>query len=169
MGDLIELIFSNFLILAAIIGGVISWFSSMSKENEPKQRPGKEGNPVPAPPSYPSGPAQDSEPEPQSKTGEDRLKEYYTEKQKRLKEISRSGGLGEPIGEHSQQMEDNSQTGPNKQKNSNSTAKQLSEKGPLIESARKWDKKRLAEGILMSEVLGPPRAHKPHQSHPRKR
>ena len=33
---------------------------------------------------------------------------------------------------------------------------------PFIEE--KWTKKRLRDGVIMSEILGPPRAKKPHQT-----
>ncbi|SFJ19598.1 hypothetical protein SAMN04487936_101277 [Halobacillus dabanensis] len=164
MGDLIDLIFSNFLIIAAIIGGIVSWFSGMTKENETKQkRSDRSQSPKPSP--YPSGPSQELEQK--ERTGEERLKEYYENKQQKLKEMTdsnseRERGVWEP-------MEPNTHSALQGQKNKSSKASQLAENGPLIESARKWDKKRLAEGILMAEVLGPPRARKPHSSHPRKR
>ncbi|REJ10623.1 hypothetical protein [Halobacillus trueperi] len=163
MGDLIELIFSNFLILAAIIGGIISWFSGMTKENENKQKPEKKTSPVP--PAYPSGPSPDlQEKETKTTLGEDRLRDYYETKQKKLAEAETArnedpqGGEGEIY------------TFPDQVRKKQTTpSAQLNQNGPIIEKTRKWDKKRLAEGILMAEVLGPPRARKPHSSHPRKR
>ncbi|GEN52027.1 hypothetical protein [Halobacillus faecis] len=163
MGDIIELIFSNFLILAAIIGGIISWFSGMTKENEKKQNPERKTSPIP--PAYPGGPSPDlKETEAKEKSGEERLKDYYETKQKKLAEANTARNEdhqeeGEAIYSHSMESRKSKQT----------VSEQLNQNGPLIEKTRKWDKKRLAEGILMAEVLGPPRARKPHSSHPRKR
>ncbi|WP_394217855.1 hypothetical protein [Halobacillus trueperi] len=162
MGDLIELIFSNFLILAAIIGGIISWFSGMTKENENKQRPEKKTSPVP--PAYPSGPSRDfQETETKDKSGEERLRDYYETKQKKLAEAETA--RSEDLQEEDEETYSLRAESRKKQKISS----ELNLNGPLIEKTRKWDKKRLAEGILMAEVLGPPRARKPHSSHPRKR
>ena len=165
MGDLIDLILSNFLIIAAIIGGIISWFSGMTKENETEKRPDR--NPTPKPSTYSSGPSPDIEQK--GRTGEERLKEYYETKQQKLNEMSDSDSSNERERGVWEPMEPNTQSAMQAQNNKPSKASELSENGPLVESARKWDKKRLAEGILMAEVLGPPRAHKPHSSHPRKR
>ncbi|CDQ18041.1 hypothetical protein SAMN05192559_102218 [Halobacillus karajensis] len=165
MGDLIELIFSNFLILAAIIGGIISWFSGMTKESENKQRPDRKTSPVP--PSYPSGPNPDLEEK--AKAGDERLTDYYKTKQKKLAEVKegRKQSVDQP---RLSDSEGETYTQPSfLQKEQRISRSQLNQEGPLIENTRKWDKKRLAEGILMAEVLGPPRAHKPHSSHPRKR
>ncbi|WP_226583137.1 hypothetical protein [Halobacillus litoralis] len=170
MGDLLELIFSNFLILAAVIGGIVSWFSGMTKEKETKQK--REKNNAPSPSSYPSGPRSIEKPEePRMKTGEERLNEYYEEKKKRMDELSGGAQEADPIQAYSYDKIDEAPQshGNRNKKYAKDTPRQLSIDGPLIESAKKWDKKRLAEGILMREVLGPPRAHKPHSTHPRKR
>lgn len=164
MGDLIDLILSNFLIIAAIVGGIISWFSGMTKENETK-RPDRSQSPKPSP--YPSDPSPDLEQK--GRAGEERLKEYYENKQQKLKEMTDSKSSSERERGVWEPMEPNAPSAIQGQKNKSSKASQLAENGPLIESARKWDKKRLAEGVLMAEVLGPPRARKPHSSHPRKR
>ncbi|QAS54148.1 hypothetical protein [Halobacillus litoralis] len=169
MGELFELVFSNFLILAAIIGGIISWFSGMSKEKDTKKESEKKR--VPRPSTYPSGPGSDAPPERTMKSGEDRLKEYYEEKKKRSEELSGGNQETDPINAYSyDNPEDDAHTvRVHKDNGRKDAASRLIENGPLIESAKKWDKKRLAEGILMAEVLGQPRAHKPHSSHPRKR
>ncbi|MGR9049323.1 hypothetical protein ACQ4XT_11900 [Halobacillus faecis] len=163
MGDLIELIFSNFLILAAIIGGIISWFSGMTKENGKKQNPERKTSPIP--PAYPSGPSPDfRETEAMEKSGEERLKDYYETKQKKLAEANTARN------EETQEEEEGIYSHRSEsRKRTQTVSEQLNQNGPLIEKTRKWDKKRLAEGILMAEVLGPPRARKPHSSHPRKR
>ncbi|WLR46227.1 hypothetical protein LC065_11505 [Halobacillus litoralis] len=162
MGDLIELIFSNFLILAAIIGGIISWFSGMTKENENKHKPEKKTSPIP--PAYPSGPSRDlQETETKDKSGEERLRDYYETKQKKLAEAETAHA--EDRQREDEEMHPHMAPSRKKQK----VSSELNLNGPLIEKTRKWDRKRLAEGILMAEVLGPPRARKPHSSHPRKR
>ncbi|MCA1021426.1 hypothetical protein GLW04_07960 [Halobacillus litoralis] len=178
MADLIELIFSNFVIVAAIIGGIISWFSGMSKEKDQKSGAPKKQT---APRPYPN--KSQGEPQQQEQEGQEdrggRLREYYEEKQKRLEEIaekSRSDASGynrdrtitdSPVynAEKSSPMEENPPAG----RKASTKAPPLTTDGPLVEQARKWDKKKLAEGIVMAEILGPPRAHKPHRSHPRKR
>ena len=38
MGDLFELLFSNFLIVAAVIGGIISFFSRMGNDQEDERK-----------------------------------------------------------------------------------------------------------------------------------
>ncbi|MGI8316101.1 hypothetical protein [Halobacillus mangrovi] len=176
MGDLLDLIFSNFLIVAAIIGGLISWFSGMTKDEDRKQRPmgSPRSGPLSEPSSEPQRPAQGTTSQTttermDTKSSKDRLKDYYEEKQRRLDEVS----------DHRQKQEDAQHNftyeTPKKDvhslmqrtTNSEKQNKQISMDG--WGESRKWDKKRLAEGIVMAEILGRPRAHKPHSSHPRKR
>jgi hypothetical protein len=172
MGDLLDLIFSNFLIVAAIIGGVVSWFSRMTKDEEQKKRP--MGSPRTEPTPAPDGPSsttmtQTSNGKHEMKSSKDRLKEYYEEKQRRLDEIS----------DHRAEQSDARQTftyeTPNKdthcamRRTMGSEEQHHKLKMDGWRDPKKWNKKRVSEGIIMAEILGPPRAHKPHSSHPRKR
>ncbi|MBH0229916.1 hypothetical protein [Halobacillus yeomjeoni] len=174
MGELFDLIFSNFLIVAAIIGGIISWFRGMSKEREAEQ-PNR--RPSPPTPSASSTPEREERPVERSigdamQSGRDRINDYYEEKRKRLEEVSdRENGIG------SSAEDTFSYETPNKPIHTSSHSKNKKQtkslKKPTDElemiDFKQLNKKRLREGIIMSEVLGSPRAYRPHQSHPRKR
>ncbi|MFC7060675.1 hypothetical protein [Halobacillus seohaensis] len=169
MNDLLELIFSNFLIVAAIIGGLISWFSSMNKkETEKQNRPNQ-----PKPTATPSGQRNQRPQVPEkelarggevaSKTN-NRVDDYYEQKQKRLDDLQDYQANRD---QKSLTFDENTDSDPNElevfvQEGSN-------KKNSSIVYSNKWSRSRLADGIIMSEILGQPRAYKPHSSHPRKR
>ncbi|ARI77021.1 hypothetical protein [Halobacillus mangrovi] len=172
MGELLDLIFSNFLIVAAIIGGIISWFSGMTKDEEKRKRPMGSPRPDPSPEPQRSSPTSMSPSNNESremKSGKDRLKEYYEEKQRRLDEVS-DHRKNQADAQHTFTYETPKKdvhTLMSRDINSEKQNKEFYAEG--WSQSQKWDKKRLAEGIIMAEILGPPRAHKPHRSHPRKR
>ncbi|MFD2926010.1 hypothetical protein [Halobacillus naozhouensis] len=166
MGDILEILFSNFLVVAAVIGGIFSFFSGLNKKKQEK------GSRKPSS-SVPTGPAASPEPAikevseqrdeniPDSQT---RTRNYYDEKQKRQEELqeyqknrgqdltsSTQTGIGAPYGPDGIQVDYGTQ------------------KKNAIRYSRHWNQQRLADGIIMSEILGPPRAYKPHRSNPRKR
>ncbi|WP_062513820.1 hypothetical protein [Halobacillus sp. KGW1] len=158
MGDLLDLIFSNFLVVAAIIGGIISFFSGAGKKEQQADKPAR---PMPS-----SSPAPEKVPEQKVEadktSGEDRLKRYYEEKQQRLNEVQQS--------RERMRGSERRSSGPGPQVEVTSAQSAgTGRKEVSVANPKSWNKKKLAEGILMAEVLGPPRAHKPHSSHPRKR
>ncbi|WP_101844327.1 hypothetical protein [Halobacillus sp. Marseille-P3879] len=171
MNDLIELIFSNFLIVAAIIGGIISWFSGMSKEESDKQdRAPKQ----PKPTKTPSGPMQhrpyaEKAEEVKSRTKEaaqetkGRVEEYYEQKKQRLEEMA------DYQDRRAQESLTFDQKDLNKDKMEVFVQDDSVERKSSLKYSTKFNRNRLAEGIVMSEILGQPRAYKPHSSHPRKR
>ncbi|UOQ93778.1 hypothetical protein MUO14_01935 [Halobacillus shinanisalinarum] len=166
MGDILELLFSNIVIVAAVIGGIISFVSRLNKKEEEKPKHPKRS-------SFPSGPTNSQQPtmtqEPEemketASTSDGRMKEYYEEKQKRLDEMreyqKERGQQATPFSQTNEEFDhhvDDQQDDDSMKRKS------------VFSNSIQWDKKRLAEGIIMSEVLGPPRAHRPHRSHPRKR
>ncbi|MFG6148477.1 hypothetical protein [Halobacillus sp. B23F22_1] len=174
MNELFELIFSNFLIVAAIIGGLISWFSGMNKEDSEKQG----GAPKqPKPTRTPSGPMQQKPVRGSMDKAQDlqrqsrevaqdtkgRIEDYYEQKQKRLDEMS------DYQGERTQESFTFDEKDLNKNKMEVFVQEEPNTKKTSLKYSTKFNRNRLAEGIVMSEILGQPRAYKPHSSHPRKR
>ncbi|MCP3030356.1 hypothetical protein LF817_03280 [Halobacillus sp. A1] len=167
MTDLIEMITSNILIVAAIIGGLISWFSGMSKEDEnQKKRAPKQ----PRPTMTPSGPAERSAQKETRTQVEDAVKEskgrvesYYEEKQKRLEEAA---DYQNDRNRQSLSFDQRTLDGDNLEVY---IEKGKETKKPNLKYSSRWSRNKLAEGIIMAEILGQPRAYKPHSSHPRKR
>ncbi|UOR12272.1 hypothetical protein [Halobacillus amylolyticus] len=164
MGDILELLFSNIVILAAVIGGIISFVSGLNKkEKEKSKQPKQPSSPLSTSSQQPSTNQEPEQMKESASTSDGRMKEYYEEKQKRLDEIreyqKKRGQRSTPSSQTNEELDqhaDDEQAGSVNKKSAFSHSNQ-------------WDKKRLADGIIMSEVLGPPRAHRPHRSHPRKR
>lgn len=152
MEQLFDLLFSNFIVVAAIIGGLISFWNSMSNKDKEKE-----------PAKVPARPKQATQQIPSSEKSNKRQIETYYEVKDRYQ--SEGGASYETTSQelHRAPMErftpEDGQPLP--------VNPPVSIKG--ISNSKKWNKKRLAEGIWMSEILGRPRAYKPHHSHPRKR
>ena len=161
-----DFIFGNIFLVAVIIGGIISWWQGLKKNDDEKETTRMPSGPLQSPTREPS-----LEREPESytkKTGEDRLKEYYESKKEKLEEISEDKGAEKTFTYET----------PNKDFHTTRMERFIPDEEkpdkPLgsiksIKNKNRWDRKRLAEGMVMSEILGPPRAHKPHSSHPKKR
>ncbi|WP_079530315.1 hypothetical protein [Halobacillus hunanensis] len=165
MENILELIFSNFLVVAAVVGGIISFFTGLNKNKE------GQGSPVSSP-TTPSEPS--ASPKPAAKTlegtgghlpnSQERTRDYYDEKQKRQEELleyQKNRGQGSIS---STQTESGSIYEPN-----GIQVEYGKERKNAIRYSRQWNKQKLADGIIMSEILGAPRAYKPHRSNPRKR
>ncbi|ASF39948.1 hypothetical protein CEH05_12705 [Halobacillus halophilus] len=170
MGELFELLFSNFLIVAAVIGGIISFFSRMGNDQEDERKQNQ-----PGPSRYPSAPSEEAEERGPLRTeaGQKSLQEYYEEQQEKIKGYSKDKVSKDPQRTFTYET-------PNKDIHTTGKIQEgqmeryVPEEDPVpnlpkLKKLNKWDKKRLAEGVLAAEILGQPRAYKPHQSHPRKR
>ncbi len=166
MENILELIFSNFLVVAAVIGGLISFFTGLNKNKEGK------GSPVSSPttPSEPSASPERAEKPVFDRTDEnipnsqEHTRNYYDEKQKRQEELM------EYQKNRGQYPIPSTQTGAGSMYDPNGIQVEYGkERKNAIRYSRQWNKQKLADGIIMSEILGAPRAYKPHRSNPRKR
>ncbi|MCA0970038.1 hypothetical protein LCM20_05510 [Halobacillus litoralis] len=164
MESLIELIFNNIFIIAIAIGGIISWLGRVTGNEDEKETTRMPSGPVHDESLEPMTPVEASPPP--EKKGEDRLKEYYEKKQETLEKAkSYEIGGGSSYETPNRDIHTMERIVPKKPKKTNKHAV------PSAHSfkTKDWDQKKLAEGIVMAEILGPPRAHKPHSSHPKKR
>ncbi|RWZ60036.1 hypothetical protein EQV77_01690 [Halobacillus fulvus] len=177
MQELLDLIFSNFIIIAAIIGGILSWIGGQSRKEDEANKPRRSTGPF-MPEQQRERPTESSSfPEQTQKTGEERLKDYYESKQEKLKEVKEDLSRGskplEPISDFSYETpnQDIHTVMQEKEARPGKESRKISDYDKVSNLSRpeKWDRKRLAEGIVMSEILGRPRAYKPHTSNPRKR
>ncbi|MFQ3542730.1 hypothetical protein Q7A53_01470 [Halobacillus rhizosphaerae] len=165
MQNLFDMIFSNVFVLLAIIAGVFSWFKRMrSKEDKPI-------------PSGPAVPKQDKDPERElephtvfSEQSRDRVGEYYDKKKKQLQDADqKENGKQSTIFTYETPNKDlHRQEVKGRELEVYVAGNDHSSTSP-IKVNKKWNKNRIAEGIIMAEILGPPRAYKPHRSQIRKR
>ncbi|WP_173916102.1 hypothetical protein [Halobacillus sp. Marseille-Q1614] len=162
MNDLLELIFSNFLIVAAVIGGLISWFSNSAKEEERKQNRPQRSRPAG---SKPVGRPTMKQASAEMEETKDRVQEYY-EQRKKLDSDSHAETNVEKNNYGTSRYSDRMNQGNTLEV----LVQEDSKKDKVqINYSKKWDRSKLANGIIMAEILGQPRAYKPHSSHPRKR
>ncbi|MCA1009722.1 hypothetical protein [Halobacillus halophilus] len=168
MGELFDLLFSNFLIVAAVIGGIISFFSRMGSEQEDERKQNQ-----PRPTSYPNGPSEEAEERGPVRTGQKNLQEYYEEQQEKIKGYSRENVSQDPQKTFTYETPNKDIHTSDKIQDGQMERYVPQEEDvpnlPKLKKLNKWDKKRLAEGVIAAEILGQPRAYKPHRSHPRKR
>ncbi|WP_082233795.1 hypothetical protein [Halobacillus massiliensis] len=167
MNDLLELIFSNFLIVAAIIGGLISFFSNAGKKEEQRKQ---EGRPQNRPQSNTRPSSRQTSERPTSKQPAAGSEMY----QENRDDIKRS--IQDHYEQRKQEVEERKEAYDyirSKDRMGKPLEVLKQEEAPKeklkVNYTENWDRSRLADGIIMSEILGQPRARKPHSSHPRKR
>ncbi|MFD1018800.1 hypothetical protein [Thalassobacillus hwangdonensis] len=181
MEALLDLIFSNMLIVIAIVGGLISWFRGMQGDEKEKRQPQKrpmQQKSEPSPSPTPSGPARRPEPvrserQPKEDKSGKKMEDYYREK---VEEATQTLSTG--VNKHTKgAIGDDSITGytigyetPNQDIHNaipdyrhKSKARSKKKPAPSLSVTRNLNRKKLSESIMMAEILGPPRAHKPHQ------
>lgn len=167
MENLIDFIFGNIFWLAIVVGGIISWFGRVMGGEDERETTRMPSGPLK--PQAEKNPTQsESDSSPQS-AGEGRLREYYEKKRETLSHIKNKDEIGGGSSYETPKQDilnGVEETAPTKQYK-RSHPKPYKPVAPL--DTKNWDRKRLADGIVMAEILGPPRAHKPHRSHPRKR
>ncbi|SEA96541.1 hypothetical protein SAMN05421743_111108 [Thalassobacillus cyri] len=174
MGNFIDFILNNIFLVAVFIGGIISWLNRMNGEQE-EERPKRQPSPPNRTPSGPVRPKTEQVERDEQRPGkaavESKMERYYQEKQKHIKDIS-DRNIGDKQGTGSFTYETPNQnihdalpdqmerTKP-RQYGKNETAPSLSIKSNL-------NRKKIAESVMMAEILGPPRAHKPHRTFSRR-
>lgn len=179
MGDFIELILGNPLLLLLIIGGLASLFSKKEKESE-KQSQSSQRSEQTNSQSEPKRPSRfedfmgkiedalsDDEPEkrhkPQPSTTREASQPSLSADEKRMQQMQR---LSDQIKDGTYETKDASDSRRLSKKNSRI---QVDVEGnPNVDVLRTQVKKRLhkrklMDSIIMSEVLGEPRSKKPYQ------
>ncbi|UOQ46346.1 hypothetical protein MUN89_10765 [Halobacillus salinarum] len=143
MEDLFSLVFSNMFILLAIVFGIYSWIKRAALGQQKTDSKRQKNNPDSEIRGESASQNHGQEPEERQTPG--RTFTYETPN----KDIHNA-----PI------QEDEMKVHIEKNKHPGSTR-----------SSRKikWNKKSVSDGIIMAEILGPPRAYKPHNSNYRKR
>ncbi|WP_181350619.1 hypothetical protein [Thalassobacillus sp. CUG 92003] len=158
MSDILELLFGNFLIVAAIIGGILSWMKGMggkqAQDDETKRKSGEQTRPVsPQPPAH--------EYKEEGAREDDRVKQYYDHKQERLNDLSKEAGSTREAsyqGKHDALPENQDLQVYVSEENTDDLPNISINKGY-------FSKKKLAEGMIMAEILGPPRAYRRHRTY----
>ncbi|WP_028783255.1 hypothetical protein [Thalassobacillus devorans] len=175
MGNFIDFLLNNIFLVAVFIGGIISWLNRMNGEQEderPARRPSS-----PAPPT-PSGPVrhkteqvEQAERKPDKFAGESKMERYYQEKQKHIKDIS-ARNIGDKQGTGSFTYETPNRklhdALPGQMERTKPTQYNQSETAPSLSIKSNLNRKKIAESVIMAEILGPPRAHKPHRTFSRR-
>ncbi|TGB04263.1 hypothetical protein [Halobacillus salinus] len=167
MEGLIEFIFGNIFIIAIVVGGIISWFSRVMGGDDERETTRMPSGPMQQPADTPPQKVE-SQP-PRSSSGEDRLRDYYEKKKDTLAKAKNEQEIGG--GSSYETPNQDIYTNPFEQEEQlQAERKKTQPVSPVSQlNIKDWDRKRLAEGVVMAEILGPPRAHKPHSSNPRKR
>ncbi|WP_163970038.1 hypothetical protein [Oceanobacillus halotolerans] len=172
MQGLLEAIFSNFFIIIVIIAGLLGFLrDNAAKGNKKQEQRPRQQRPSPTrqprPSRTPSGPTQakkvDSSPVDSSRQIQSTSIEQQREDQmKRLADQIQTEGkqdLDEKV--QNEAIQDIMQTNEDKRQKQQLTEEQFQLKQQIKHNLTK---KGLVNGIVMAEVLGPPRSRKPYQS-----
>ncbi|WP_138415720.1 hypothetical protein [Aquibacillus sediminis] len=152
---------------------VVAWLFGSFKNDEENKKPTKKPNqPRPRPTPTPSGSGQrqttTSEPkvEPKSTVQQSqqqpvdtRTKSYYEKKQEQIEKLKEQVAQTSEI-----TKEDSIHDAIKEESTPKAYKKYKSNRNSNLSVATKINKKGLAESVVMSEILGPPKAVKPHQS-----
>lgn len=153
MGELFELIVSNFFIIAVIIGGIIARINQERKKHS--ENPTPVAKPIETYETYDQEEFDEVSLEPTSEerqemySGNTDLSETQIELKKRMKQMNNTS-----LGRHNAIPD-------SPIKKTNSTRRKVKTN---ISIKNNLTKKRLAESIVMAEVLGAPRSLKRHES-----
>ncbi|AKG04282.1 hypothetical protein AAV35_005425 [Salimicrobium jeotgali] len=136
MGDLISVIFSNIFIVGAVLYGIFSLFQR-SQENREDNSPS-------------SVPERQNSPAPSLNEKYEEMKEHadqdFEEENVHVEKASEKKHDG--ILQHGDLVVDKKED-------------ETKEVHPFLRE--NWTKRRIQDGIIMSEILGPPRAKRPHR------
>lgn len=161
MGNILELLFGNFLIIIAIVGGIISWINRSrssdkgkdSREFQPNPTPvssgdvekGQEGNGTKKDNQFPS-------------SLEGGANSYYDQKEAMVKEANSKL-------EESASLQTNEISNDGTTQNNIKVHKKREKNNKAGLSVNDYlTRKGIAESVIMAEVLGSPRAKKPYRS-----
>ena len=176
MGDIIEVIISNAVIIGGVIAFLYNAFSNNKKDEEKGSKPSK-NKPMPS-----FGGSQNSEPstntkqekKPELQTFAEAQQERYEEMKKRTQaSTDRYAHTAQPAGENAEHnaLPDRpsgnqySRDANGNQYNRDTLQPYKKSSAPVVENIdKKLSSKRLMESIVMAEVLGSPRAKKPYGS-----
>lgn len=177
MGDIFDLIFSNIGILLPIIAGVFAFLTNLGKDEQKEQKK-KPAQNRPA-----QGEATPSSPQPSVDREKVKdLKTYAEEQRERYRSIQREqkgesseaenqdekAFKGEIGGEHDAIPDQPTQ--PSYQRGEKVPYLKGSKSQPSVKVSglQNVSKKKLAESVVMAEVLGKPRSMNPYRSHLKK-
>ncbi|MFG6114289.1 hypothetical protein ACGTN9_03795 [Halobacillus sp. MO56] len=170
MGNFIDFILNNIFLVAVFIGGIISWLNRMNGEQE-EERPARQpSSPAPRTPSGPVRPkterAEQAERTPGKAAGESKMERYYQEKQKHIKDISARdiGDKGSGSFTYETPNRNIHDALPGQMERTKPTQYSKNETAPSLSIKSNLNRKKIAESVMMAEILGPPRAHKPHRT-----
>ncbi|WP_080844978.1 hypothetical protein [Cytobacillus gottheilii] len=151
-----EILFENPIILMALIGLVSTLFSKGKKEEEKRRRP----------PQRPAGTPGHTQQPAQASTIE-RKKEKLENRAKRA-----AAQMEQQYTQARQKAEDELESLNNRHRTAERQTETLRTREPIKKTAQSQsfapDKKKLADAVIWSEILGPPRAMNPHRSVKRK-
>ncbi|GGC92083.1 hypothetical protein GCM10007216_23530 [Thalassobacillus devorans] len=169
MENFINFLLNNIFLVAIFIGGIISWLNRMNTEQEEERpkRPPPQQKQTPARPVQPGMERMDrTERSQQKMPGENRVEKYYEEKKRQIKDISeRNIGDRQDTGSFTYET-------PNR-KIHDAIPGQMERTKPMQDGEKaatslsiksNLNRKKIAESVMMAEILGPPRAHKPHRT-----
>ncbi|QSS99000.1 hypothetical protein IMZ31_13020 [Pontibacillus sp. ALD_SL1] len=177
MGDIFDLIFSNIGILLPIIFGVFAFLTNLGKDDEKEQKKKPVQNPPRQRETTPSSP----EPSVDREKVKD-LKTYAEEQRERYRSLQREqkdegpdakpqeqkAFKGEIGGEHDAIPDQPTQ--PSYQRDEKVPYRKERKPQPSVKVSglQNVSKKKLAESVVMAEVLGKPRSMNPYRSHLKK-
>ncbi|GAB3050829.1 hypothetical protein [Virgibacillus ainsalahensis] len=166
MQGLFEFIANNFFLVIIIIAGILGFFrnnaAQQQEQNRKAQPPGNRNN-VPRPTPYPSG---GNESQQESRTAEQPSQRSISTTSVEEQQNEQMDRLARKLRTDSKQEMEKLPHDAIRENTSLERSKDLSKNQEEVKSQIKdnLDRKGLVNGIIMSEVLGPPRAKKPYQS-----
>lgn len=162
MGQIIEFIMSNLFMIIIIISAILGFFNNQNKENDKKQHEQPKRKPVK--PSSP--PKREAKQEPIGKNVRPEPVSIETVEEQQQKQMEK---LAKALNTSTKQAIDEVSELPGdltmmmlNEKKGKSLVKERSELKNRVQKDLKG--KQLMNGIIMAEVLGPPRAIKPYRS-----
>ncbi|MBM7554725.1 hypothetical protein [Thalassobacillus pellis] len=159
MGEILELIFGNIVIIAAIIGGIISWVSRSMGEKKEQSKPYPPSNNAPR-----QAEGQQNN-EMMEEKAEEQAKRYYDQKERHIRDIAERS-IGDPTDGYAQKQtkEMDPQYSNTEEMKRFIPGKSLNSAPPSLSIGKNLTRKKVAESMVMAEILGPPRSKKPHRS-----
>ncbi|MFC3039098.1 hypothetical protein ACFOGI_02390 [Virgibacillus xinjiangensis] len=153
MGNLIEFIFSNFFIVIMMIAGLMGFFRNSKQEEQHPERP----IPRPAPASPPQQTQSGRQRKEETIVSSESIKEQQN---KQIDRLAKHLHTAKTTGDTDSRLTDTLES-PLREPGKGLTKQQEETRSSI---KRNLNRKGLVNGIVMSEVLGPPRAKRPYRS-----
>ncbi|WLV23598.1 hypothetical protein QR721_08030 [Aciduricibacillus chroicocephali] len=162
--QLFDFVASNFFIVLIVIGGIVSFIQDRNKKQQSDQEKGENRTQ----PQHQKAPEQRRKPATpelrrMQRSGNGRSQESAA-RDRQLKQVKETAQSA--VNETKEMLEVARNAANTKRSGTLPIRKQASNKHQASHSFahKKLNRQKLAEGIVLSEVLGPPRALKPHTS-----